>query len=96
MVKRRRNMEQEQKVEQEQKEQKKVEILETEDVLKLIKDIYAKVEGASNLMKDGKLWYAINKLEGLKQKLAYTANFLDKGKEFFVKTDQDNEDNNTI
>lgn len=50
--------------------------LEKDDVVKLIKDIYAKVEGASNLLKDGKVWYAINKLEGLKQKLAYTSSWL--------------------
>ena len=63
--------------------------------MRLITDIYAKVEGASNLLKDGKTWYAINKLEGLKQKLAYTANCLRKENEFFMGEEQENEDNNS-
>lgn len=54
--------------------------IEKEDVIKLIRDIYAKVEGADNLLKDGKIIIVHDKLIGLKQKLAHTAKCLEEEK----------------
>ena len=43
--------------------------IRVDDFLKLMNDIYAKVQGSENLVKDGKFWLAVNKLVGLRQKM---------------------------
>jgi len=43
--------------------------INADDFLKLMNDIYAKVQGAENLIKDGKFWLSVNKLIGLRQKM---------------------------
>lgn len=43
--------------------------IKLEDYVNVLRSIYAKVLGAENMAKEGKVWYAINKLTGLRQKI---------------------------
>lgn len=43
--------------------------IKIEDYVEVLRSIYAKVLGAENMAKEGKIWYAINKLIGLRQKI---------------------------
>ena len=49
-----------------------------EELIADLKDLYIKVENTENLIKDGKVYYAVNKLEGIKQKIAYIVNRINK------------------
>ena len=59
--------------------------LEKDDVVTLLTDINTKLSRAKDLAKDGKVWYSINKIEGLEQKIQYV----------IIKLNQNENDNNT-
>ena len=43
--------------------------IKLDDYISVLRSIYAKVLGAENMAKEGKIWYSINKLVGLRQKI---------------------------
>ncbi len=45
--------------------------MSNEELVAELKDLYIKVENAQNMVKDGKSYYSVNKLEGIKQKIMY-------------------------
>ena len=62
--------------------------IKVDDFLKLMSDIYIKVQSAENMIKDGKLWIGVNKLIGLRQKLEQVAQRVKT-----TETDENNTDN---
>ena len=62
--------------------------IKVDDFLKLMSDIYIKVQSAESMIKDGKFWIGVNKLIGLRQKVEQVIQRVKS-----TETDENNTDN---
>jgi len=65
-------------------------------VNEILKNIDIKLEIVENLLKEGKVWYAINKIMGLRQKIQFLLVELNTKNIIDIKSDNENNTNETV